>query len=411
MNLFDVHKGCHNMNPKPRNATKDEVRAYLKWLADRDGVKVPANAEYHPAGIWSPTAREYILAMPGHGQSQLVTCELLDESGNVVRTMALPQDKRGGIPATAKQVQEWTGLKPVKAKRGKVATPTAEAAPAPEPQDAQETSTPTGHTPEPVDAPSPMPEPEIQAVEVEPAPVPVDLGDIAARIEALERAVATLSVQKVQVGAESHQVEVGSPLVATPTARAKRSPAHERAIRRAWAERAARRTAQAECIEWEALQHRTWEESMGHKFKRRRAVLNARRQWKMRLVARGQYQAAERATDHERERRLDTAHRARRMIAAARAQFDLKGRALDVANAAIAKMRKDMADPSQPERASDIARLVGERDQARTALAAVKARADRQQAALDQMAEQFDAMVSRVTRAEAAMRKAGLIAA
>lgn len=129
----------------------------------------------------------------------------------------------------------------------------------------------------------------------------------------------------------------------TPTARAKRTPAHERAIRRAWAERKARRDAalmagywestyrdeherhkksrehatdcfasymqgkekrrravlkaremqaelreaircrdalRADCHEWEALQHRTWTESMGHKAKRRRSTLLARQRGK-----------------------------------------------------------------------------------------------------------------------------------
>ena len=65
---------------------------------------------------------------------------------------------------------------------------------------------------------------------------------------------------------------------AAPTAiqRAKRTPAHERAIRRAWAERKARRVAQWQAAEWEEAQHRAWSEGVGHKIKRRRAVLKAR---------------------------------------------------------------------------------------------------------------------------------------
>jgi hypothetical protein len=69
-----------------------------------------------------------------------------------------------------------------------------------------------------------------------------------------------------------------------------------------------------------------------------------------------------------------------------------------------------MADPSAPERASDIARLVSERDQARTALAAVSTRNETMQRAIDDLAGRFEAMAARVARAEAANRRAGVAA-
>lgn len=387
MNLFDVHRGCKSLGAKPRNATQDEVRAYLQWIAARDGVTVPKNAEYHPAGIWSPTAREYIVAMPGHGQKQVVTCEILDEAGEVVRSMTLPQDKRGGIPATAKQVQEWTGLKAVKAKRAKVTPPTPVAAPAVEPVEEQEALAPTCDKPE---------------AEIMPVAAPaVDLEAITARLDALEQALATLSA----VSVDDREVTT-RPVVVTEVASCdhlpKRTPAHERAIRRAWAERKARREAQSiadqaenyarnadakaervarahaeqvadleqRIADWEALQHRTWTESMGHKVKRRAATL-----------------------------------RARRMIGAARSQEMIAQARASAARAEIDRLKRDMADPSQPERASDIARLVQERDTARTALAAMAARAERAEQGLHSMADRFEGLVSRVTRAEAALRQ------
>ncbi|MCW1985617.1 UNVERIFIED_ORG: hypothetical protein M2348_001349 [Sphingomonas sp. R1F5B] len=399
MNLFDVHQGCHNMNPKPRAATADEMRAYLDWLAERDGVHVPPGAEYHLAGIWLRTECRYIVPMPGYGQAQVATCEVLDNTGAVVRTITLPQDKRGGIPATAKQVRDWCGLEPVKAKRGKRGAPTVDKAPVQAAQGAQEALVPTCVAPEPANASEQAPAPEISAIEpvsdADKLPVPIDLADMAARLEALERTIAALSVART----------VAPTADAAPAApsRAKRTPAHERAIRRAWAERAARRAAaveiarlEGECMDWKAA--------------RRRAVLTAQRHWRMRLVAREQYRAAERGEAHQVERRRAAVERARRMIAAARQDAERQANAARVARADLAKMRQAMADPSQPERASDLARLVQERDQARTALAAVTARADRQQSALDQMAGQFEAMVSRVTRAEAAMRKLGIAA-
>lgn len=72
--------------------------------------------------------------------------------------------------------------------------------------------------------------------------------------------------------------EIEALLAALPAqaARPKRTPAHERAIRRAWAERKARRKAQWQAAEWEDAQHRAWSEGVGHKIKRRRAVLKAR---------------------------------------------------------------------------------------------------------------------------------------
>ena len=50
------------------------------------------------------------------------------------------------------------------------------------------------------------------------------------------------------------------------------------------------------------------------------------------------------------------------------------------------------------------ARLVKERDEARTANAALQGRAERSERAVQDMAGKFEDMVSRVTRAEAALR-------
>lgn len=280
---------------------------------------------------------------------------------------------------------------------------------------------------------------ELPAPADEPAPATVNesltvppavLDAITARLDALEHALATLSAEKVQVGASLDQVGGELCQVATPTARAKRTPAHERAIRRAWAERKARRYAQSvaeqaeryargadaraertarehadqvaaleqSIADWEAFQHRTWTESMGFKVKRRRAVLNARRHWKMRLLARHQYQAAERESDRERAGRHAIAATGRALTLNAR-------RERDMALATVAQLKRDMADPTTPDRASDVARLVRERDEARTALAAVTERAKRAEQGLESMADRFTSLVSRVTKAEAALRE------
>lgn len=100
----------------------------------------------------------------------------------------------------------------------------------------------------------------------------------------------------------------------------------------------------------------------------------------------------------------------RRMIAAARADAKLQRQNAAGARFELAKIKRDMADPSQPERASDIARLVQERDGARNAVAALQARVLRAEEARDGLAGKFEEMISRVCQAEAAVRKAGIAA-
>lgn len=215
-----------------------------------------------------------------------------------------------------------------------------------------------------------------------------DLAGLLDRVAALEARLDALSVESA----------------APPTVgKARRSPAHERAVRRAWAERKARREAErcrdvlrADCHEWEALQHRTWIEAMGYKAKRRRAVLallDARKRAaldKAALIAGDAF-----------------AKRLQAELEAARGEAEGARQAQAVMQATLSRLRADMADASQPERASDLARLVKERDEARTALSAVSARSDRQKQVLDQLAERYELMAVRVAKAEAALRKAG----
>lgn len=159
---------------------------------------------------------------------------------------------------------------------------------------------PHSDTPEPVEA---LSEPEIAHGEPssEAEQLPADpVAALEARIAALEAMVAAMQATPTEA-IQPSTVEACNviPLPVDPRAtaaararleieveraRPKRTAAHERAIRRAWAERKRRREAErcrdslrADCHEWEALQHRTWSEAMGYKVKRRRAVLVARR--------------------------------------------------------------------------------------------------------------------------------------
>jgi hypothetical protein len=133
---------------------------------------------------------------------------------------------------------------------------------------------------------------------------------------------------------------------------------------------------------------------MGHIFaqmdKRTRADQRARR-----MIA--AWREAERKQAHYREIERQETHGA------------LMAR--DMAQAELARVKASMADPMQPERASDIAQLIRERDEARTAAAATDARNRALQSAVDGLADKFEAMVSRVSRAEAALRAAGVTVA
>jgi DNA polymerase III sliding clamp (beta) subunit (PCNA family) len=305
----------------------------------------------------------------------------------------------------------------------------ADATPAaPEPVQAQEQPlAPAIPAPEPVNALSEAQEPEIEPVELsddsvklpeEAAPVLAEaMRAMMARLDAIE---ATLSADK---GAIEEQAPAGRPA---------RSRAHERAVRRAWAERQARRGAQGG-MAIHARRIDTLETEL--RLAKDEQALD--KQALGEAYARAE-QFARRGNQH-RERRLASVKRARRMLAEvredrdrarkhrakweglARGQFAKRAamekseaaavQAANVARAELAKLKRDMADPEQPERASDIARLMQERDTARNALAAVQARADRQKEALDTLAGNFEAMALRMAKAEAAVRKAGLIEA
>ncbi|MAN12433.1 MAG: hypothetical protein CMN63_08535 [Sphingobium sp.] len=119
MDLFNVHQGINRLGDKPRSATIDERNAYLRWLARRDDIAIPADASFSDRGIYSKAADAYLVSMPGYGKQPVPTCELLDEDGNVIRTITLPADPKGkgALPMTAKQVQEWTGLEKVRKRR------------------------------------------------------------------------------------------------------------------------------------------------------------------------------------------------------------------------------------------------------------------------------------------------------
>ncbi|MXP24794.1 hypothetical protein GRI39_01875 [Altererythrobacter indicus] len=136
--------------------------------------------------------------------------------------------------------------------------------------------------------------------------------------------------------------------------------------------------------------------------KRARAVLNARRySWKLRTQALYSEINFARSDD----KRRNSAMRARRMIDAARQDAKGKAQALQVSRDELNRLKRNLKDPSQPERASDVARLIKERDQARNANAALEARCDRLQATVNQGSDIIESMGTRLANAEAAVRR------
>lgn len=419
--LFAVEPGSvEHLASKPRNATEREVRAYFDWLRrradlpDLGAMALQASGTFGDVGgrynaacqgatfgkqlkpakwegqVHTPAQFEdgaYSIPMPGYQrQPARVTLETLDEAGEVVASSTLPvEPKKGGVIWTAADVRKAHGpiAKPARAKR---------ATPAP----IEGIGVPAGCAPEPVEAAcepiaaaTPAPELEIAlygpeiAPEAQSEPEADPLPAILARLEALEAAIATLPVETE----------------ATPTvAKRERSPAHERAVRRAWAERRERRTAAVHLRIGQAQYDAVVAE---------RDALRAELQ-----RARSAVEAADRsAQQHWREaeavmgRRIAATGRARRLLAASRRAETVQRQRADVLAAQLAKVRADMADPSQPERASDIAQLVRERDETRTANAALQDRCRRAEAARDELAGAVESMGTRLANAEAAVRR------
>lgn len=380
-NLFDVThghathlgpRGTAKRNDKPRQANEREIKAYLKWIADERSIYIPTDAEFQPRGIYSKSAGGHILDMPGYGQVQTVTMETLDDAGDAISSQTLPvEPKKGGVIWSREDVRKACGkiAKPGKMKAQPVAAP------------ADEISAPL-ETVEPVAAVSgryeaasapeqPRVEPSVP-VEAQPSTA-ADVSAIMERLAALETRVEALS---------------GFTEVA-PTvdeAQPRRTVGHERAVRRAWAERKAARLQRAIAADHMRMREQVQAGLKVQAEKRRRAVLNAR-DLQRRLYA--EHKVVDRLAEKRREAKRDAQAHCQRA---------------NVLHAQLDKLRADMADPHQPERASDLVQLRRERDEARTALSAVTARAERSEVALQMIAPRIEEMVSRVAIAEAALR-------
>lgn len=241
---------------------------------------------------------------------------------------------------------------------------------------------------------------------------------ILARLEALEAAIASAPLPVEREAA---------------AIRGKRTPAHERAVRRAWAERAHRRLAVAQrnglieagnrkakdlqrAIDAKGIaehkRRRTLKLALAHRKARQQAEFAANARAAETADVSRQLDAAKWETARVNAKRRRNAMLARKrtaeMVAAVNHMHD-QADGLRQRNAVLetelAKMKADMADPSQPERASDLAQLVRERDEARNASAALQDRCKRAERARDGLADAVEGMGVRLANAEAAVRR------
>lgn len=343
-NLFNVTTGCKTLGCKPRDATAEERNAYLRWIAERDGINIPAAATFGLDGIRH--AGELIVAMPGYGETRRATMEVLDDDGNVIRSTPIAIKANGSMTLTKAQVQEATGLKPARASRKAKAVA-------------------------PVEAPSsasgeiPLSDTPTDAIEVEASPA-AEIDPIAAIMERLaaveerldamagDRAAPTEEIGNViplPVG-DSRAIGIARARQQLDHARPKRTAAHARAIRLAWK---MRREA------W--LQRKIAADHM-----RMREIVQA----ELRLVDKQRIAARHRASELQDKRR-----RAVIMARDARQRLNAEYRLVDRAN--------------DKRRAAE-----RERDEARTALAASHARAERLEGSLSTLSGEVERIAGKL---------------
>jgi DNA polymerase III subunit beta len=503
--------------PGPRHATMREVAAYLQDYAKRCGfpdlpcehscsehatfgkviepatLKLIESVDYETLTAKSeyvtiPAQYQdgaYSVIMPGSRHQAPVTVEYQDEAGNwseparcqnAKGDIALPDQPKGRKAAKPRKAKVTIAGAIEKDQRKREAKAYLAAALAQDEIDAREADE-QPEALEPLEARHDMPEaPAADDAMQEPIALPTPSGGdieampaadsddayaaaLAMRLAALESLVADIAARlddATPLATES------APLAAESAGPAiKRTAAHERMIRRAWAERKERRDAERlaayrkarkdEAVKMAARQRikaaglserLAWAKAGADQHAERANAMQGERDEladKLQVLAKRADDLGEtmmeitREARRERRHRLASAQRARRLITVARAnardmqqQLDrravyaenLRGklhnaecRATSFASAAksrdreLASLRASMADPMQPERASDIHRLIQERDEAKTALAAVHARNTSMQGIMDQLTERYENMALQVARLTAAQRQ------
>ncbi len=116
LDLFNLTNGVGATHEKPRDANEYEIRAYLRWLAVRNGIDPDAdNVTLGFNGV--SVGKELAVPMPGYGPQPAPTLEIIGDDGEVAHRIILPVNARGQIPMDAAKVKAATGLQAVRAKK------------------------------------------------------------------------------------------------------------------------------------------------------------------------------------------------------------------------------------------------------------------------------------------------------
>lgn len=438
--LFGVTEFCQNVG-NIRTATHTECETYAKWLAMKAGV-VEAVTE-SPKLEWKNFDRrgnervcigayfgDVFVAFPGADQSSAVTFELLDESGNVETAGTIYAKPNGAlnIAAADATAMKESGKAWAKANKGKaksVAAPIAE--PAPVATLSDELDVPESATETPQDDAPATPlagqseiEPRDEKIglpdDIEAQPDPIAL--LMARMDALEAAMAS----PPPIAA----IESDAPL--SGELRAKRSPAHVRAIMAYLAMRKQRRifrdaaqqfmdardhiqnALNAECeshaatqMAMEKYQRRVEQERAlvyDLRDKRRCAVMKA-------LALRSNLRLSR---DKAADRLVQIVDMSDRLISESSKATTAEtcARAAESREAALktelASLKAKIADPSNPARESDLVMLKGNAEQWQAKAERAIAESERLKRLAVQNAGHIETLASRVARAEAMLR-------
>jgi hypothetical protein len=405
------------------------------------------------------------VTFPGADQNGAVTFELLDESGNVETSGTIYAKPNGALnvsPSDAAAIKE-SGKAWAKANKGKAkAVPVAVAAPIDEPA-------PVAALPDELDAPECAPEtpqddapattlaetPEIApqdekngvADDIEAQPDPI--AALIARIEALEAAIngakagsATKSENQDDLSTGTPSVGISEPAPLSGELKPKRSPAHIRAIIAYLAMRKERNSERkhnaigmaqldemrkecgqwrglaessaAECLklrkerdDYEGLQQRTWEQAMGYKMQRRRAILKA-------LALRGNLKRSrDIATDRLKQivdmsdRLISESSKATTAETCARSAESREAKA----NAELADIKRKLADPANPFRLSDMVAINDKAGEYQARAERAEAESERLRRLAIQNAGHIETLASRIAKAETMLRDSGLMPA
>lgn len=461
-NLFDVtldhnpHASRRGGKDGPRQPNAREIEAYLRWMAGRIGVDIPAGARFCPGGIYTPDDKEPLFPMPHVERDANVTLEVLDESGAVIATSTLPiEPKKGGIIWSRADVRKAHGpvAKPAKSRARKCA-PVVEKTP-------EDTKTATlsdecGETAPMADSLGyfivDTKEPHCPAVSyhstyeaaqqahdaLEPVAtyssthetggqpwrymVEAERGESDCRrdlYEISQRHHAEIAAIKASNAAPAAEIdpiaEIMARLEATESRvsalsaelkrpREKRSPAHARAIRRAWAERKARRQAEAH-LRLGREQFKSLEISRDAA---RADLEDAQHSVE---ILRGEVEHARRIAinnNHKRRRAVMLARRrGRDIVKLARALHAMNGY-LDAARRTPVYMDADGREgPDHVGRAAHHARMAMDRAEGlERQLGEARAAVDRQAREIGRLGDAVVAATARAVKAEAAARKA-----